>query len=88
MPGRATHGGLSRHLSPFTVLSACTHRRPDVFTHNLTTYQDRRLGMQYRATVYLDGQWWMEWTGGLDYVTDHLAAAVRAPAPARENRDF
>ena len=44
-----------------------------MFTHDLTTYQDRRLGMQYRATVYLDGQWWMEWTGSLDYVTDHLA---------------
>lgn len=54
-----------------------------MFTHNLTTYQDRRLGTQYRATVYLDGQWWMEWTGGLDYVTDHLADAG-FPCPGRE----
>ena len=50
-----------------------------MFTHTLTTYHDRRLGLQYRATVYLDGQWWMEWTGNLDYVTDHLADTIRAP---------
>ena len=29
-----------------------------MFTHSLTTYQDRRLGTQYRATVYLNRQWW------------------------------
>ena len=50
-----------------------------MFSHILTTYTDPRLGLQYRATVYLNGQWWMEWTGSLDYVTGHLTDAIRAP---------
>ena len=56
-----------------------------MFSHTLTTYRDRRLGIQYRATVYLDGQWWMEWTGNLDYVTGHLTDEIRAPVPGHGN---
>lgn len=55
-----------------------------MFTHTLTTYRDPRLGIQHRATVFLDGQWWMEWTGNLDYVTDHLAGSIRAPGDNTE----
>lgn len=55
-----------------------------MFTHTLTTYTDPRLGEQYRATVYLDGQWWMEWTGSLDYVTGHLTDVLRRPTTPPE----
>ena len=58
-----------------------------MFTHTLTTYRDPRLGVQYRATVYLNGQWWMEWTGTLDYVTGHLTDSIRAPVTPHKDRN-